>query len=237
MKSVWSLVNLALSTQLDSHCWTFCLPLVASFCRLHLQISLAHAPNQTMTTYSSEPFLTNPTEKVDWNTFVVLQSSDEPPMAFKVHRDAAMQSDVLRDLLADHEEGTEAIVPVPNATAAILGYVVVYLEHHITERGKEISMPLTNDLSAEVDEWDYKFVRGELVPEPHVKENQKLLEVMMVANFLKINELLHLCAAACADMMKGKDTQGVRELFGIVSDFSPQREAAIREEYKWMKDC
>jgi len=74
-----------------------------------------------------------------------------------------------------------------------------------------------------VPQWDVDFIT---VP------NEDLWEIVFVANFLNIKWLLDVCCAKIASMTKGQTPEQIRQKFGIQNDFTPEDEAAIREENK-----
>jgi len=53
---------------------------------------------------------------------------------------------------------------------------------------------------------------------------------------MDIKPLLDLCCAKVASMIKGKTPEQIRLQLGIVNDFTPEEEAAVREENKWAAD-
>ena len=57
-----------------------------------------------------------------------------------------------------------------------------------------------------------------------------LFELILAANFMDIKMLLDLACAKVASMIKGKSPEEIRKTFNIKNDFTPEEEAAIREE-------
>ena len=51
-----------------------------------------------------------------------------------------------------------------------------------------------------------------------------------------VKPLLDLACAKVASMIKGKTPEDIRKTFNIKNDFTPEEEAAIKEENKWCND-
>ena len=79
-------------------------------------------------------------------------------------------------------------------------------------------------MAEHVQEWYANFVDI---------DQEKLFELILAANFMDIKPLLDLTCAAVASLIKGKTPEEIRKTFNIVNDFTPEEEAAVREENKW----
>eukprot|EP01061_Rhynchopus_euleeides_P004915 TRINITY_DN14120_c1_g1_i1.p2 TRINITY_DN14120_c1_g1~~TRINITY_DN14120_c1_g1_i1.p2 ORF type:complete len:160 (+),score=67.53 TRINITY_DN14120_c1_g1_i1:148-627(+) len=133
----------------------------------------------------------------------------------------------LSGMITDLSEGhTDAVleVPLPNVRPAIAGSVVRYMEHHHDKRAPEIEKPLTRKLQEVLSDWDMKFVEQNY-------SHSVLFEIIQAATILNIRDLIELCSAVIADMMKMKSVEDIRDMFGIVSDFTPEEEEHLRHEY------
>ena len=73
--------------------------------------------------------------------------------------------------------------------------------------------------------WDANFVSI---------EEQMLFELILAANYMDIQPLLDLACAKVASILKGKTPEEIRQTFNIVNDFTPEEEAQVREENKWV---
>ena len=60
--------------------------------------------------------------------------------------------------------------------------------------------------------------------------------VALAANKMNVKDLLELLSCKIAVKCKGKDIQGVREVFQMENDFTAQEEAAIAEEIKMAEE-
>ncbi|KAJ0524124.1 putative SKP1 component, dimerization, SKP1-like, dimerization domain superfamily [Helianthus annuus] len=60
-----------------------------------------------------------------------------------------------------------------------------------------------------------------------------LLVVVKYAYEVKNTDLLDVFCQRVADLIKDKKVVEVREIFGIVNDFTPEEEQAVRDEHPW----
>ena len=178
-----------------------------------------------------------PYEAVDWSKYVVLQSNDQPkPVEYKLLREAAKMSGLIKDMLEDQPEGEQTVIPVPNVSGRTLKYVLEYVEHHYNNKADPIEKPLKTKIEDVVSEWDKAFLFTDLVKNHDEKQHELLIDVIMAANFLNIKDLLDLTCATVASMIKGKTPEQIRTLFNIENDFTPEEEEKIREENRWCEE-
>lgn len=173
---------------------------------------------------------------VDWRTHIVLQSNDSTPTEFKVSREAAKMSGLIKDMLEDQSEGDQTVIPVPNVSHKALKYVVEYINYHHNNRSDPIEKPLKGKIEDVICEWDKSFLFTDLVKDHDEKQHELLIDVIMAANFLNVKELLELTCACVASMIKGKTPEQIRALFNIENDFTPEEEEKIREENRWCEE-
>lgn len=174
-------------------------------------------------------------EGVDFTKYCVLQSNDHPPVEFKVTRETARMSGLLKDML-DDQEGTEAIIPIPNVSGRTLKLVLEYMGYHCQNRAEPIEKPLKTKIDSLLCEWDYNFLFHQLLKDHDEKQHEVLIDVIMAANFLNVKDLLDLTCACVASMIRGKSAEQIRALFNIENDFSPEEEEKIREENRWCEE-
>jgi S-phase kinase-associated protein 1 len=173
---------------------------------------------------------------VEWDKYIVLQSNDPRPVEYKVSREAAKMSGLIKDMLDDQSEGDQTIIPVPNVSGRTLKYVVAYIEHHHNQRADPLEKPLRGKIEDVISEWDRQFLFTDLVKDHDEKQHELLIDVIMAANFLNVKELLDLTCACVASMIKGKTPEQIRALFNIENDFTPEEEEKIREENRWCEE-
>lgn len=178
-----------------------------------------------------------PYDNVSWETELVLQTvGPTTPVEFKVSREAAKMSGLLKDMLEDHPGGACTVIPVCNVDGRTLEYVVEYMEYHVNHRPNPIEKPLRGKIDAVICDWDKNFLYRDLVRGGDEKQHQVLIDVIMAANFLNVKDLLDLTCATVASMIKGKTTEQMRTLFNIRNDFSPEEEQKLREENSWCEE-
>lgn len=79
-----------------------------------------------------------------------------------------------------------------------------------------------------VQEWYATFINS--------VEQEMLFELVLAANFMAIEPLLHLSCATIASQVKGKTPEQIKEHFHIEREMVPVDEARIREENKWAEE-
>lgn len=76
----------------------------------------------------------------------------------------------------------------------------------------------------EVPAWDARFFSKLSRPQ--------IYEMLHACSNLHVPLLTEMLAKTVADQMRGKSVEEVREEFGIVSDYTPEEEAALKEDYE-----
>ena len=149
-----------------------------------------------------------PFADVDWETSIVLSSqpppieadpsqrhANAPPRHFVLSRKACQLSSLLSDLTAPESgngPGEETIIPVQGGGEA-LRYTVAYLETHFDARSARIPRPLEARFESGLSEIDRRFVE-ELIPTE--MDHERCVDVICIANYLSIEDLLDLTTAA-----------------------------------------
>ena len=67
-------------------------------------------------------------------------------------------------------------------------------------------------------------------------DKETLFNLTLAANYLDIKPLLDLCCAKIASFIKNRTPEEIRVNLDIVNDFSPEEEAQVRAENKWVED-
>ena len=108
--------------------------------------------------------------------------------------------------------------------------VLDFCEHHTDPAHPlpVIAKPLRSANMADlVSDWDAEYIN---------LEQPQLFELILAANYMDIKPLLDLSCAKVASMMKGKTPEELRALFNIENDFTPEEEAQVREENRWVEE-
>eukprot|EP01033_Poteriospumella_lacustris_P005023 gene5023-3586_t len=129
----------------------------------------------------------------------------------------------------DHDDEEAQEIPLPNVKSSILAKVIEYAQHYISEPMYEIEKPLKSaNMKDVVQEWYANFV---------AVDQDVLFELILAANYMDIKPLLDLTCATVASLIKGKNAEEIRKQFNIVNDFTPEEEAQVREENKWVEEA
>ncbi|GLJ36416.1 hypothetical protein SUGI_0731180 [Cryptomeria japonica] len=152
---------------------------------------------------------------------VSLKSSDDE--MFEVDQAVAFASETIKNMIED--TSVESVVPLPNVNSKILAKVIEYCKYHVdaaktTEETTAIS-------EGGVKKWDQEYVKV---------DQATLFDLILAANYLNINNLLHFTCQTVADMIEGKSPEDIRKTFNIENDFTPEEEAEVRRENQWAFD-
>ncbi|KAJ8904759.1 hypothetical protein NDN08_001275 [Rhodosorus marinus] len=139
--------------------------------------------------------------------------------AFEVDYGVAIKSQIVADTLADLTEDAK-VVPLNRVESAILALVVKYCQYHYDALRRDYP-------EEDIKKWDKDFVKI---------DKEVLLPLAEIAHQLLIQDLFDLACKAIAGLIRGKSTEEIQELFGIVNDFTEAEKAEIRKKYKWMSD-
>jgi hypothetical protein len=145
---------------------------------------------------------------------------DGVPIRVPVSR--TLQSLLLRDLLDGNDESC-VDVPLDMIEADTLHLVTDYMELRHGFPPTEIERPLRESLLTVLDEKDKRFI------EP--LDEEAVLKLVKASNFLNYPALKALACARCADWMKDKTLQEIRDMFNLTCDFTPDEIAALKKEH------
>ncbi|RAH40878.1 SCF ubiquitin ligase subunit skpA [Aspergillus brunneoviolaceus CBS 621.78] len=157
-------------------------------------------------------------------TTLRFQSSDG--VVITIDRDVAQRSVLIKNLLEDLGDTTEAI-PIPNVNEAVLRKVIEWCEHHKGDPPSTGDDDDSRRKTTDIDEWDQKFMQV---------DQEMLFEIILAANYLDIKGLLDVGCKTVANMIKGKSPEEIRKTFNIQNDFTPEEEDQIRRENEWAEE-
>jgi S-phase kinase-associated protein 1 len=140
---------------------------------------------------------------------------------FQVDVNVAKMSELVKTMIPEDDDESEAQeIPLPNVKSQILGKVIEFCKHYVSDPMNEIEKPLKSaNMSEVVQEWYANYVDV---------EQEVLFELILAANYMDIKPLLDLTCATVASMIKGKTPEEIRKTFNIVNDFTPEEEAQVR---------
>lgn len=157
---------------------------------------------------------------------VIIVSSDE--VRFEVPKDVAFCSEVVKSLLMDATDYSEAI-PVYGVDSETMKVMFEFCEHHMKDPLPVIDKPLRSNIFSEiVPPWYDAFME---------KDHSILFKLAEAANYMDVPPLLNLVCAKIACMIKDKSVEDIRATFNIPNNFTPEEEAAFQEESKWCEDA
>ena len=122
----------------------------------------------------------------------------------------------LNKLIKDLDES--APFPVPVGDNQTLGKVVAYLTYHF-----EHPLPPSSQHESfkGIEEWDKTFV---------AENEASLSNIIEVADFLQIHDLLSLASSYIGDKIKSLTVEQIREQFGLEANLTEDDLAAIKKE-------
>lgn len=138
------------------------------------------------------------------STDAILVSNEN--QQFRVKKDILRQSKVLEPML---DGNSEQSIPLPFVTSKALANIIAFCQYH-HENGpmKAIEKPLTNtDLKEVVSEWDGAFIQS--------FSQEDLFELLLAANYIDLQPLLHLASAQVAALIKDKTPEEIQTFFDI----------------------
>lgn len=150
---------------------------------------------------------------------------------FELERAVAQLSGVLHSVLEDFDESDLADTAVPisiDISDQSLAKVFEWAAHHkenakgMAGEAKEQEKEKAEKYSAVLTAWDQEFFDG--------MDSEMLYEVLMASNYLDIKPLTDKGCQVVSNMIRGKTAEEIREILGVEDDFTPEEDAAIREE-------
>ena len=160
----------------------------------------------------------------DFDPEEVLTLISQEGAEFHLPKKIAFQSELVKTMATEGEDQ----IPLPSVNCRVLQKVIEFMTHQLEEPLAEIKKPIKSaDMTEVVPSWEAKFVDV---------DKDVLFEVITAANYMDIPSLMELSCAAVAALIKGKEVEEMREIFGIENDFTPEEEALIIAENKWAED-
>ncbi|KAK7380744.1 hypothetical protein VNO78_33261 [Psophocarpus tetragonolobus] len=144
---------------------------------------------------------------------IMLKTSDQ--VTFEVEPSIAKQMETVQTFIDADGDNNDCsiVVPLPNVTSRDLGRIIEYSRQHNHGR------------TSNLKEFDERFLAR--------LTHEELKELLLVANYLNMKNLLDFLARSIADLIKNKSVAFVRNFFGCVNDFTPEEESEIRHKHPW----
>lgn len=145
---------------------------------------------------------------------------------FTLKKEVAQMSRLIKDVTEMVEE-ENARIPLPNVDNECLEKIVEYMNHRHGNPSREIEKPIVDRFENVVDEWDNRFLS---------MPTALLIKLAVATDYMFYDNLRDLCCAKIAYEMHKKSVPEIREMFGVVNDFTEQEENQIREQNRWVED-
>jgi S-phase kinase-associated protein 1 len=144
----------------------------------------------------------------------------------KVSQQVAKMSVLIKNMIEEAQKDEQ--IPIPEVEINVMKKIVDFCTEYLKNPYPEIEKPIQDS------------DMNKLFPEFYAKycdvDKQLLFALALASNYLDIGPLLDLVFAKLATMIKGKSTEEIRTIFEIENDFTPEEEAALKEEYKWIEE-
>jgi len=166
---------------------------------------------------------------------VTITTSDD--REFKVDIKVANTFKVIHDMLdtlrgdGDNDDVPDADQPVKinNVRGDIMKELIDWVEHHKDDPDTSDEEEQYRDRRTDdIPQWDKDFVAR--------WDKSTLYEVLQACNFLDLRPLLEICCKTVANLIKGKSVEQVRDILGLVSDYTPEEEEQLKKENAWAED-
>jgi S-phase kinase-associated protein 1 len=129
--------------------------------------------------------------------------------------------------MVDDGEAEEE-VQLMKVDAKVMQKVMEFLEYLKDNPEPTISKPITTgDIHDFTETWYADFI--------DLEDHNLVLDIISAANYLDIKPLLDLAAAKAATLIKVREVEDIRQLFGIQNDFTPEEEQKIIDENEWAR--
>jgi len=173
-----------------------------------------------------------PATDTDVEQHITLTSKDN--FKYKLTHKEAGLSGVLREFIEKNLQQNHTVInfSVQHVNGAILEHVIDYLQHHNGEEASHISRPLESNIMREVcsDPWDAEFI------DKVGSDRRKLYDIIFAANNLNIVGLIHLACAKVASLIKGQQSDTIRELLQEHEALSTMKEVSDRVQAEIVKN-
>uniref|UniRef100_A0A0E0JXJ1 SKP1-like protein n=1 Tax=Oryza punctata TaxID=4537 RepID=A0A0E0JXJ1_ORYPU len=126
------------------------------------------------------------------------------------------------------------LINVPGVSRPVLARVADYCDRHygLATGGGENSAPFAAPEGYGFDDplarFDDELMDG--------ADADTVVDLLRAATFLRIEKLADLASREVAACMRGRTVEQIREVFGIVNDYTKEEEQDVRKENSWAFD-
>lgn len=141
-------------------------------------------------------------------------------------------TNMIKNMLEDME--------VINNTDKTTKIIIPNTEKEVLERMKKYAIAYHNNLPKDTkkdakQKPEISFEDWEL--EHKTTDIPTLQKMIQACNFMEFKKMLTFSVFCMAELVKGKTTEQLREMFNIENDFTPEEEEQIKKESKWCTEC
>ncbi|KAM1120140.1 hypothetical protein ACFX13_045031 [Malus domestica] len=141
---------------------------------------------------------------------------------FEIEENVAMQFQTVKTFFQDESVARDMVMPVPNVHSGelvkIIDFCTKSLDLNRKAEHEEVS-------KKELRKFNNDFVKDETTG--------NVMELTLAADYLNVDQMLEVLNQCVADRIKNKSVEYVRKLFGVESDFTPEEEQKLRDDYAW----
>ncbi|KAG5622668.1 hypothetical protein H5410_007886 [Solanum commersonii] len=136
---------------------------------------------------------------------ITLKTNDDEE--FKLDKSVAVKSEVIKSLVQDIDSN---VIPLPNVDGKTMTKVINYWKKHSEEGVTEIQLK----------NFDQDFLK---------MSHSELFDVHLAARYLDDKQLEEVIIQESFDRITGKTLEEIREVFGIVNDYTPEEEEQVQK--------
>lgn len=139
--------------------------------------------------------------------------------------------------------GTETVIPLPNVNSRCFRKIAEYLAAAPPSAAPTGAAGAPQETDGDAShgtrpqetkgdlpfaDWEKKFVES--------MDQDELFELLLASNYLDLRPMMDALCAGAANLMNGKSVQGLRDMFAVENDFTPEEEKQNAEENKWVEE-
>ncbi|KAI4333285.1 hypothetical protein L6164_018116 [Bauhinia variegata] len=128
----------------------------------------------------------------------------------------------------EEESYSDSPIPLPNVPSAVFVKIIEYCRKKFELDAK--AKALDCDDAGGKRTGDFRAFEEAFVKD---MTNEDIKNLILVANYLNITDLLNFLCGCVANRIKNKSVAYVRNFFGIEGDYTEEEENALRELHPW----
>ncbi|KAF7803909.1 berberine bridge enzyme-like 13 [Senna tora] len=147
-------------------------------------------------------------------------------VTFQVDFEVAMEMETVRSFIEEDDSLEPSTIPLPNVSSNMFTKVIHYIRTHMEFREKAKNSSKKNVETEDIaTAYDKKFLEN--------LNDDEIKQLLMAANYLNVKDLLDFLNQGIANRIQDMSVEDVRNFFGIINDYTPEEEQALRLEHPW----